>query len=243
MEERIDKILVQRNLVESRVKAENIIHEIGVKVYGKLVTKPGKKFPVDCKIELIAEDFPWKSIESLKLVAAFSKWKLSCKGGYFFDIGIFNGAFTEVLLKDEAKKIYALDSQKEYGSSQLYDNEVLVDFSGKFLRELTAHSVTDEIDGCVIDETILSMDKVLPFIHPFLKKGAFVISVIKPQLEVGKDHLKNNGSVRNTLGFEEMFETLKKVGETNNLTLIEHIPSPIIGKDGQQEFLVYFKKI
>ena len=84
MEERIDKILVQRNLAETRVKAEKIIQEIGVKVYGKLVTKPGKKFAIDCEIDMISEDLPWVSIDSLKLIEAISNWKLTIENGNFF---------------------------------------------------------------------------------------------------------------------------------------------------------------
>ena len=242
MEERLDKILVQRNLVETRVKAEKLIQEIGVKVFGKLVTKPGKKFPLDCKIDIISEDFPWISIDSIKLVEAISKWNLKIENGNFLDVGILNGAFTEVLLKNNAKKVYALNPIKDTTISIYKGDERIIDFSGTYLRELTFNNVTDEIDGCVIDEPNLSMDKILPFIHPFLKTGGFVVAVIKPQLEVGKEHLKNNGVVRNTLGYPEMFESLKKIGETNNLKFIDEINSPIAGKDGQQEFIVLYRK-
>jgi 23S rRNA (cytidine1920-2'-O)/16S rRNA (cytidine1409-2'-O)-methyltransferase len=242
MEERLDKILVQRNLVDTRVKAEKLIQEIGVKVYGKLVTKPGKKFPIDCKIDVISEDFPWVSIDSMKIVEAISKWNLKIENGNFLDVGILNGAFTEVLLKNNAKKVYALNPIKDSTISIYKGDERIVDFSGTYLRELTFNNVTDEIDGCVIDEPNLSMDKILPFIHPFLKTGGFVVAVIKPHLEVGKEHLKNNGAVRNTLGFPEMFESLKKIGETNNLKFIDEINSPIAGKDGQQEFMIIYRK-
>ncbi len=242
MEERLDKILVQRNLVETRVKAEKLIQDIGVKVFGKLVTKPGKKFPIDCKIDIISEDFPWVSIDSMKLVEAISKWNLKIENGNFLDVGILNGAFTEVLLKNNAKKVYALNPIKDSTISIYKGDDRIVDFSGTYLRELTFNNVTDEIEGCVIDEPNLSMDKILPFIHPFIKSGGFVLAVIKPHLEVGKEHLKNNGTVRNTLGFPEMFDSLKKIGETNNLKFIDEINSPIAGKDGQQEFIVLFSK-
>ena len=241
MEERLDKILVQRNFVETRVKAEKIIQEVGVKVFGKLITKPGKKFAVDCKIELIAQDLDWTSIESLKLVESISKWDLEINDKKFLDIGILNGAFTEVLLKYNAKKVYSLNPIKESSIPNYEGDDRIVNFSGKFLRELTFNNITDEIDGCVIDEPTLSMEKILPFIHPFLKVNSFVIAVIKPQLEVTKENLKNNGSVRNTLGYTEMFEILKKVGLTNNLHYIDYIDSPIIGKEGQ-EFIILFRK-
>ena len=243
MEERIDKILVQRNLAETRVKAEKIIQEIGVKVYGKLITKPGKKFPIDCKIDLISEDLPWTSIDSLKLVESISKWKLDIENGSFLDVGILNGAFTEVLLKNNARKVYALNPIKDASISIYKEDDRIVDFSGIYLRELTFNNVTDVIDGCVIDEPNLSMDKILPFIHPFLKENGFVVTVIKPHLEVSKENLKNNGTVRNTLGYPDMFESLTKIGATNNLKFIDQMNSPIVGKDGQEEFILLFRKL
>ena len=243
MEERIDKILVQRNLAETRVKAEKVIQEIGVKVYGKLITKPGKKFPIDCKIEMISEDLPWTSIDSLKLVESISNWNLKIENGNYLDVGILNGAFTEVLLKNNARKVYALNPIKDSSISIYKGDNRIVDFSGKYLRELTFNNVIDEIDGCVIDEPNLSMDKILPFIHPFLKENGFVIAIIKPHLEVSKENLKNNGTVRNTLGYPEMFESLIKIGATNNLTYVDHVNSPIVGKDGQEEFIILFNKL
>ena len=242
MEERLDKILVQRNLVETRVKAEQIISEVGVKVNGKLINKAGKKFAVDCKIVLVAEEFPWISVESLKLVEAINKWKLIIKDGVFIDIDCSKGDFTDVLLSNQAKKVYAIGSDRDSLDTKLKKEERIVDFTGKHLRELTGNNVHDELDGCVINESVLSLSKILPFIHPFLKQKAFVVAVIKPQLEVTKENLKNNGSVRNTLGYTEMFENLKKIGETNNLKYVDHTDSPIIGKDGQHEFLMLFRK-
>lgn len=242
MEERLDKLLVQRNLVETRTRAEEIIQTIGVRVNGKLVTKTGKKFPADSAIELISEDLPWISVESLKLVEAVSKWNLSIQDGVFLDVGCQNGVFTDVLLNKGAQKIYAIDSKKDSLHPNFKGNTLVIDYTGKQLRELTGNNLTDELDGCVIDEPLLSMSKVLPFIHPFLKADAFVIAVIKPHLEVTKDHLKNNGFVRNTLAYTDLFDTLTVVGETNNMTYVDYIDSPIIGKDGQQEFIVLFKK-
>lgn len=242
MEERLDKLLVQRNLVESRVKAEEMIQTIGVRVNGKLITKNGKKFPEECSIELISEDMPWISVEALKLVEAISKWNLSIQNGIFLDVGCLNGVFTDVLLNKGASKIYAIDAKKETLHPKFRDNKQVIDFTGMQLREITSNNMKDILDGCVIDEPLLSMSKVLPFIHPFLKEGAFVVTVIKPHLEVSKDHLKNNGFVRNTLAYTDLFDDLKVIGETNNLAYVDHIDSPIIGKDGQHEFVVLFRK-
>jgi 23S rRNA (cytidine1920-2'-O)/16S rRNA (cytidine1409-2'-O)-methyltransferase len=243
MEERLDKILVSKKLVETRVIAEKLIQEIGVKVNGKLITKPGKKFAIDCKIELITEELPWISIDSIKLAEAIKKWKLKIDKGIFLDVNSATGSFTEVLLKNKASKIYSFDSTRDSLDHRIKGNEQIIDFTGKHLRELTVSNVPELLDGAVINESNISMNKIFPFIHPFLKQEAFVVALIKPQFEVEKESLKNNGFVRNTLAYPEMFETLKKVGETNNLKYLDHIDSPIIGKDGQQEFIMLFQKV
>ena len=86
-EERLDKILIQRNLVTTRTRAEQIIREVGVKVDGKLVTKTGKKFPVDCVIELVEEEIPWVSRAALKLIDALEAWSPKISKGVFLDVG------------------------------------------------------------------------------------------------------------------------------------------------------------
>jgi 23S rRNA (cytidine1920-2'-O)/16S rRNA (cytidine1409-2'-O)-methyltransferase len=243
MEERLDKILVERNFVESRVKAEQIISEVGVKVNGKLINKPGKKFLPDCNIVMVEAEFPWISIEALKLKSAIEKWKIKIDSGVFIDVDCNQGSFSEVLLENAASKVYAVDSKRDLLHLKIKEDKRVVDLTGMYLRELTNNSIVEKLDGCVINDLALSLDKTLPFIHPFLKEDAFLISVIKPQLEVSKENLKNNGSVRNTLGYPEMFETLKKTGKENNLIYVDHMNSPIVGKDGQQEFIMLFKKV
>jgi len=141
-----------------------------------------------------------------------------------------------------AAKVYAVDSKRDLLHLKIKEDKRVVDLTGMYLRELTNNSIVEKLDGCVINDLAISLDKTLPFIHPFLKEDAFLISVIKPQLEVSKENLKNNGSVRNTLGYPEMFETLKKTAKENNLIYVDHINSPIVGKDGQQEFIMLFKK-
>lgn len=243
MEERLDKILVQRNLVDTRVKAEQIIQEIGVKVNGKLITKTGKKFPLDCEIELVPEQLEWSSVEALKLVECLTHWKLLVKNGIFLDISSSNGIFTEVLLANGAKKVGYVNNLKETFSLKYKGDKRIIDFTGLHLRELTKNNLVDPLNGCVIDDNTLSLNKIFPFIHPFLISGAFVIAVIKPQLEVGKEHLKNNGSVRNTLAYSDMFESIKAIGKESNLNYVDHIDSRIVGKDGQHEFLVLFRRV
>ena len=242
MEERLDKILVQRNLVSSRVRAEQVIQEIGVKVNGKLIQKSGKKFPLDSKIELVAEEIPYVSMDALKLEEAFNKWKFEIENGIFLDVGCSTGGFTEFLLSQNASKVFATDTSKNALHAKIQENTSVVDLTGGPIREITKKTVTDELDGCVINAPFLAMEKVFPFIHGFVKENGFVIALLKPTFEAEKDFLKHDGTLKNNKAFPIIIDNIKKIGKLNNLKFIESIQSPILGNNGQPELIVYFRK-
>jgi len=219
MEERLDKLLIQRGLVSSRVRAEQIIRETGVRIDGKLITKTGKKFPIDCKIEMIAEEIPWVSRGALKLIAALEKWDLPVAKGIFLDIGASTGGFTEVLL-----------------------NERVINLEKTHVRELSGKLIPEVVDGCVIDVSFISLEKIFPFIHSFLKPGAIVMVLVKPQFEVGKENIAKGGIVKNKSLYPEVIEKIIECGKLNNLEYKDHIPSPILGGDGNEEFLMLLGK-
>src|SRR5690606_5938226 len=106
-EERLDKILIQRKLVSTRVRAERIIQDEGVRVNGKLVNKPGKKFPIDVTIEMLAEEIPWVSRGALKLIHAVEKWDLNFKDLTVLDVGASTGGFTEIALHFGATQVFS----------------------------------------------------------------------------------------------------------------------------------------
>ena len=241
-EERLDKILLQRNLVTSRVRAEKIIREVGVRVDGKLINKTGKKFPLDCKIEMIQEEIPWVSRGALKLIEAIEKWNPTIEDGTFMDIGASTGGFTEVLLQNGAKKIYCVDVGKDQLHAKIKADARILNMEKTHVRELTSNLITEAIDGCVIDVSFISLEKIFPFIHSFLKTDAFVIALIKPQFEVGKDNIAKGGIVKNKSLFPEVIERIKISAKNNNLIYQDHIVSPILGGEGNQEFLMLLKK-
>jgi 23S rRNA (cytidine1920-2'-O)/16S rRNA (cytidine1409-2'-O)-methyltransferase len=242
MEERLDKLLIQRGLVSSRVRAEQIIRETGVRVDGKLITKTGKKFPVDCKIEMIAGEIPWVSRGALKLLAALEVWELPVASGTFLDIGASTGGFTEVLLKNAASKVYCVDVGKDQLHQRIKSDERVIDLEKTHVRELTSKLIPEAVNGCVIDVSFISLEKIFPFIHSFLKPGAFVMALVKPQFEVGKDNIAKGGIVRNKSLYPEVVEKIISCGKQNNLEYKAHIPSPILGGDGNEEFLMLFFK-
>jgi 23S rRNA (cytidine1920-2'-O)/16S rRNA (cytidine1409-2'-O)-methyltransferase len=242
-EERLDKLLVQLNLVSTRVRAEKIIKEDGVKVNGVLITKTGKRFPIDSKIELITAEIPWVSRGALKLIGALEKWTMEISGKIFMDIGASTGGFTEVLLQNGASKVFCVDVGKDQLHPSIKENIKVVNLEKTHVRELTSKLITEPIDGCLIDVSFISLEKILPFIHSFIRPNGTIIVLVKPQFEVGKENIGKGGIVKDKKLYPEVIEKIKRLGALNNLKYIDHCESPILGGDGNQEFLMHFTKI
>ena len=242
MEERLDKLLIQRNLVSTRTRAEKIIKEVGVKVDGKLITKTGKKFPVDCEIEMMAEEIPWVSRGALKLIEATDKWNPEIENGVFMDIGASTGGFTEVLLSKGAKKVFCVDVGRGQLHDRIKDDPRTANLEKTHVRELTPKLITEKVDGCVIDVSFISLESIFPFIHPFIKENGFIIALVKPQFEVGKKNVGKGGIVKDKKLYPQVLKKIKESAQTNHMEYQEHISSPILGGDGNHEFLMYLKK-
>lgn len=242
MEERIDKILLQRGLVSTRVRAEQLIQEVGVQVNGKLITKPGKKFPLDVEIQLLEEELPWVSRGALKLVKAIETWNIDFTQKTVLDVGASTGGFTEVALQHGAQKVFCVD----VGSGQLHpriaERSEVVNLQKTHVRELTNRLITDPIDVCVIDVAFISLEKIFPFIHAFLKPGAKVMALVKPQFEVGKENVGKGGIVKNKTLYPQVIESVQQAAKLNQLTYMSHTESPILGGDGNMEFLMLLEK-
>lgn len=242
MEERLDKILVNRGLLSTRVRAEKMIEETGVKVNGKLITKPGKKFMSNVSIELIEEEIPWVSRGALKLIKALDHWNIDVTNKIAIDLGASTGGFTEVLLSKGIAKVFSVDVGTDQLHQKIKENEKVVDLQKTHVRELTNHLITDIVDIVVIDVSFISLEKVLPFLHPFLANDATIVALVKPQFEVGKENVSKGGIVKNQKLYPLVIENVKNYALRSNLTYQDHIESPLLGGDGNREFLMWLKK-
>jgi 23S rRNA (cytidine1920-2'-O)/16S rRNA (cytidine1409-2'-O)-methyltransferase len=242
MEERIDKILLERGLVSTRVRAEEIIKKYGVKVNGKPFSKPGKKVPVDAQIELLAEEIPWVSRAALKLIAALDHWNIEVSGQTYIDLGASTGGFTEVLLERGLSKAYCVD----VGQKQLHDkiktDTRVVNLEKTHARDLNSKLIPESADGLVVDVSFISLEKVLPFTISLLKENANVILLVKPQFELGPGALNKAGVVKDNSQYPALLESIKAMAGRNQLVWKGYIDSPILGGDGNAEFLGYFQK-
>ncbi|MEN9700457.1 MAG: hypothetical protein RLZZ301_1655 [Bacteroidota bacterium] len=243
MEERIDKLLLERQLVSTRVRAEELIKKYGVKVNGKLLSKPGKKVPIDAQIELMAEEIPWVSRAAYKLLAALENWPIDCHDKVFMDLGASTGGFSEVLLSKGAQKVFCVDVGQKQLHPLLAADARIVNLEKTHARDLTSKQITEALDGLVVDVSFISLEKVLPFTIPFLKQGAVVVLLIKPQFELGPGSLNKAGVVKDPSRYPALLQDIKAMALRNQLECIGTIDSPLLGGDGNPEFLGYFKKI
>lgn len=242
MEERIDKILLERGLVSTRVRAEELVKKYGVKVNGKLFSKPGKKVPTDAVIELMAEEIPWVSRAAFKLIAALDHWGIAVKDQTFMDLGASTGGFTEVLLSRGLKHCYCVDVGQKQLHERIKNDPRVSNLEKTHARDLTEKLIPEQLDGLVVDVSFISLEKVLPFTIPFLKAGANIILLVKPQFELGPGSLNKAGVVKDTSQYPALLENIKTMALRNQLEWKEFIDSPILGGDGNAEFLGYFQK-
>ena len=158
------------------------------------------------------------------------------------DIGASTGGFTEVALHHGAVKVFCVDVGKEQLHERLKADPRVSDLERTHVRELTNKLITEEIDVCVIDVSFISLEKIFPFIHAFLKPGAQIIALVKPQFEVGKENVGKGGIVKNKSLYPSVIDSIKNEAAKSNMIYQKHIESPILGGDGNMEFLMLLER-
>ena len=239
---RLDLLLVQRDLVDSREKAKKMIMSGLVEVDNKISDKPGHLIPVSSEISLKEPSLPFVSRGGLKLEAALDHFPVEVKGKVLMDVGASTGGFTDCLLQRGADKVIAVD----VGYGQLHwkirqDPRVLV-LEKTNIRYLEPDQIKGPINGAVIDVSFISLKLVVPPISRLLLEKAFIVALIKPQFEVEKDQVGKGGVVRDPSLREEVIANLSRFFEESDWHLEGFIPSPILGPKGNQEYLIYLKR-
>jgi len=213
-----------------------------VEVNGSRIDKPGHSVPASSDISLKESYPPYVSRGGLKLEAAIDHFSLDVKGKTLLDIGASTGGFTDCLLQRGAEKVITVD----VGYGQLHwklrqDPRVTV-LEKRNIRHLKAGDLEEKINGAVIDVSFISLNLVLPPVSKLLLKEAFIIALIKPQFEVGRDHVGKGGVVHDPELHKEVIDSLSSFFKSLDWTIIGHIPSPILGPKGNREFLIYMKR-
>jgi len=239
---RLDLLLVQRGLVESREKAKRMIMAGLVKVNNHISDKPGHLIPVSSEISLEEPSLPYVSRGGLKLEAALDRFSVEVKGKTLMDVGASTGGFTDCLLQRGAEKVIAVD----VGYGQLHwkirqDPRVVV-IEKTNIRYLGPEQIKEPINGAVIDVSFISLKLVIPPVSHLLLEKAFIVALIKPQFEVEKDQVGKGGVVRDPSLREEVIANLSRFFKEAGWHLEGCIPSPILGPKGNQEYLVCLKR-
>ena len=239
MKERIDILLVERRLVESRVKAQWLIKNGYVIVEERSIIKPGKRIENTSAIRLTRK-FPFVGRGGLKLEAALKNFTIGVSGKVCADIGASVGGFTDCLLQNGAVKVYAIDTAKELLHPSLKcKNDKVIELVGVDARQLS--SLPTRVDIVTIDVTFSSLKSVLPNVKNYLKKDGDIIVLVKPLFETNF-YKETNFKIIND------FEFLRRIlwdligwNINNSLFPIGLIVSPLLGKGGSIEFLIHIR--
>lgn len=236
---RLDRLLVDRGLVESRERGHALILAGQVLVNGQKVDKAGALVPEDAEIRILGEQMPYVSRGGLKLEAALKEFNVSVEGKTALDVGASTGGFTDCLLQQGAKKVYAVDVGYGQMAWKLRQDPRVALIERTNIREMDAKLIPEPVDISVIDVSFISLEKVIPSILQFLKPDAGIIALIKPQFEVGKGQVGKGGIVRDEEARRAAVERVESFFRDLGFEVKGVIQSPITGQDGNVEYLIY----
>jgi 23S rRNA (cytidine1920-2'-O)/16S rRNA (cytidine1409-2'-O)-methyltransferase len=239
--ERLDRLLVQHGLVDSREVAVRTILAGGVSVDGMIVDKPARLVPRGARIE-IERAAPFVSRAGEKLAAAMDAFSIDPRGLIALDVGSSTGGFTDCLLQRGAKRVYAVDVGYGLIDWKLRQDPRVVLRERTNIRYIDRSLIPEPIDVAVIDVSFISLTLVLPSVVPLLAQQAGVVALVKPQFEVGKGQVGSGGVVRDEGQRRAVTEKVISSGERLGLEAVGVLDSPVKGRKGNQEILVSFRR-
>lgn len=236
---RLDQLLVDRGLVESKTKAQALIISGNVLIGTKRADKPGQQVKDDIEITLKGQDHPWVSRGGMKLDHALSEFGIDASGATAIDVGASTGGFTDVLLSRAAAKVFAVDVGHGQLAWKLRSDPRVVVMEKTNARTLTKELIPDAIDLIVCDASFIGLQIVLPAALALAHKETQLVTLIKPQFEVGKEQVGKGGVVRDTGLHEEVCATISAWLTHAGWQVRGLTTSPITGPAGNVEFLLW----
>ncbi|PJI09944.1 MULTISPECIES: TlyA family RNA methyltransferase [Clostridium] len=240
--ERLDVLLVQKGIFESRERAKASIMAGEIFVDEVRVDKCGQKVKVTSKIEFRGEKMPYVSRGGYKLERAIKTFGLKLQDKVCFDIGASTGGFTDCMLQNGAKKVFAIDVGYGQFAWKLRIDPRVVCMERTNVRYVTYEDIGEYGDFASIDVSFISLKKVIPTVINLLKDDGEVAALIKPQFEAGRDKVGKKGVVRDPNTHIEVINSIVDFLKEMKLTIIGITYSPIKGPEGNIEYLVYFSK-
>ena len=251
MKVRIDKLLVERGLALSRERAQALVLAGRVLVNGQKVEKAGAGAEEDADIRLLGEDLPYVGRGGVKLEAALENWKIDLRGRTCMDVGASTGGFTDCMLQHGAREVIAVDTG--YGQIAM---KLRSDVRVKLLERTNARHLTSaqlaqagasgDITFIAVDVSFISATLVLPAVitaafpdSPAERRGRQMVVLVKPQFEAGREHVGKGGIVRDQAAQMDAVEKVRHLLLAQNCAHTDVIESPILGAEGNREFLLY----
>lgn len=238
---RLDVLLVEQGLAESRQKAQAVIMAGSVFVDNQRVDKPGTAVPNGAHIEVRGHVLPYVSRGGLKLEKAMKTWPLPLADHICADIGSSTGGFTDCMLQNGAKKVYAVDVGYGQLDWKLRGDERVVCMERTNARYLTHEQIPEELDFASVDVSFISLRLILPVLDALLSPEGEAVCLIKPQFEAGREKVGKKGVVRDPAVHLEVLESFLTYAKENNFTVLGITYSPIRGPEGNIEYLGYLR--
>jgi 23S rRNA (cytidine1920-2'-O)/16S rRNA (cytidine1409-2'-O)-methyltransferase len=236
---RLDQLLLERGLAESRAKAQALVLAGQVFSGERRLDKPGQSVSADVSLEIRGPASPYVSRGGVKLAHGLDHFGIDPKGMVAIDIGASTGGFTDVLLRRGASRVYAVDVGHGQLDWRLRNEARVVVLERTNARRLSCDLVPEAIDLVVCDASFISLQLALPAALRLTRPGAWLVALIKPQFEVGKGQVGKGGVVRDPALHEQVCAAIARwLGETQGWQVQGITPSPITGPKGNREFLI-----
>jgi 23S rRNA (cytidine1920-2'-O)/16S rRNA (cytidine1409-2'-O)-methyltransferase len=243
--ERIDRLLLERGLADSRTKAQAMVMAGAVLVNNQRIEKPSDLVALDADIRIKGADDPssrYVSRGGVKLEAALREFAIDVQGLLCLDVGASTGGFTDCLLQHGARRVIALDVGHNQLDWRLRTDPRVESREGINARYLTADDFDDKFALAVMDVAFISATKVMPAIAPLLNESGRLITLIKPQFEVGRGEVGKGGIVREPEKHKRVIEEVNQAALALGFRVLQVIESPLRGADGNIEFLAVYEK-
>ena len=239
---RLDVLLVEKGLAESREKAKAIIMSGIVYVDGEKEDKAGSNFPVNAEIEVRGKTLKYVSRGGLKLEKAMEVFPVKLQDKVCMDVGASTGGFTDCMLMNGARKVYSVDVGYGQLAWKLRQDERVVCMEKTNIRYVKPEDIDDRIEFASVDVSFISLSKVLPVLMELLTDDGEAVCLIKPQFEAGREKVGKKGVVRDKSVHIEVIEAVTGFTKEAGFTVEGLDFSPIKGPEGNIEYLMYIRK-
>ena len=242
VKKRIDTLLVEKKLCQSRERAKALIMAGRVLVNHLPCDKPGNQFREDIEITLKGDDLRYVSRGGLKLEAALKANLIDCTGMVCLDVGASTGGFTDCLLQHGAARVFAVDVGYGQLAWSLRQDDRVVVIERTNIRKMDPALITQKVDLVTIDASFISLKIVVPSTLQFLKPGGIILALIKPQFEAGKGRVGKGGVVKDPALHAEIIDDLQVFFSRQSLFCGLVVPSPVLGPKGNREFIILLQR-